>query len=248
MVQQEHEKASHPEALVFHPAAGRGTGSSYPDHEIINQLNGTLTTTSTGRPRQTHPPAVSWIRTPSTRMPIYEIYCTKYAAPASPLSLPPRPTSKQATQRNQQNKNYQTDPTSPNRSQISILQRSPDPAPQQGHRDPRARHGVRLLPAQQTMNPARSRPACRQPPTQPQPQTAKIELPNRPNLAEPHRNQRFSQHPALTCRVAIPGDISYPHNRTISRPRTRRQSPNRHAKQTQFPKTSPDPHLTATCP
>ena len=55
--------------------------------------------------------------------------CTKYTAPASRPSLPPRPTTKQPTQRNQQNKNYQTDPISTNRSQISILQRSPDPAP-----------------------------------------------------------------------------------------------------------------------
>ena len=67
--------------------------------------------------------------------------------------------------------------------------------PQQGHRDPWARHRVRLpsrgprrdlrvLPAQQTMNPARPHPppASRQPPTQPK--TSKIELPNRPNLAE----------------------------------------------------------------
>ena len=62
-------------------------------------------------------------------MPTYEIYCTKYAASASRPSLLPRPTSKQATQRNQQDKNYQTDPISTNRSQINILQRSPAPAP-----------------------------------------------------------------------------------------------------------------------
>ena len=57
------------------------------------------------------------------------MYCTKYTAPASRPSLPQRPTSKQATQYDRQNENYQTDPISPNRSQISILQRSPDPAP-----------------------------------------------------------------------------------------------------------------------
>ena len=48
-------------------------------------------------------------------------------------------------------------------------------------------------------------PAIRHHPPRPSPSpNPKIELPNRPNLAEPHRNQRFSHHPALTCR-APPG-------------------------------------------
>ncbi len=124
----------------------------------------------------------------------------------------------------------------------------------------------------------RSRPACRQPPTQPQLQNRQNRTTKQTQSRRTHLNHQLAgprspstrsvdlgfeirgfSHPRnhessvnpprlQACRVAIPGDISYPHNRIISRPCTRRQSPNRYAKQTQFPKTNPDPHLTATCP
>ena len=44
-------------------------------------------------------------------------------------SAAPQLTTKHPAQRNRRDKNYQTDPISPNSSQISILQRGPDPAP-----------------------------------------------------------------------------------------------------------------------
>ncbi len=61
-------------------------------------------------------------------MPIYETHCTKIYCVGQPPSAAPA-SAQQATQREQQNKNYQTNPISPNPSQISILQPSSDPAP-----------------------------------------------------------------------------------------------------------------------
>ena len=134
------------------------------------------------------------------------------------------PTSKRATQRNHQDKKYQTDPNSPNRFQINDL-------PTQDFRSPVARISVlrsaafpapaaasppkkptqpnspnRCTKRTQFPPPATTPSAAPAPARPPRPAFRPAPAPKRQNRTtkqtqsrRTHRNQRLSQHPTLTC-------------------------------------------------
>ena len=130
-IQQEHEKPATPKRRFSarqQPAVGRGEGSPCPGHETTNQLSDALTTTSTGKPPPTPPTCgkldtKARVRMPSARMPRYETCRANMNILCQPAvhRRPLRPASQQATQHNQQNKNCQTHPISPNQFYIHNL-------------------------------------------------------------------------------------------------------------------------------
>ena len=163
--------------------------------------------------RQPHPPAVSWKRMPAYERPKTKIQ-TRMRRASQPSSAAPAPphqandAPQPAKQKIPNNPNLSepilnqqfVGPGFPKTRSANLGFEirgfscpSPPALPPQNPTQPnspnRRTKRTQFPPPATTQSPspavARPRPACRPTPTQPQLQSAKIELPNRPNLAEP---------------------------------------------------------------